>query len=108
MILVVTAGSVGVGTLIAGVAKDRVQAAVLINAVMIVMGIAGGTFFASSTGSPPLGPISLLTLNWWATEGFMKLAQTNVVPLQNVAALLIIFAVGFGLGLVLFRRHLDI
>lgn len=107
MILIVTAASVGVGTLVAGLAKDRVQASVLINAVMIVMGIAGGTFFGGSA-SPPLGTVSLLTLNWWATEGFMKLAQTNVVPLANVAALLVIFMVGFGAGIVLFRRRLDI
>lgn len=107
MIVVVAAASVGLGTLIAGVAKDRVQAAVLINAVMIVMGIAGGTFFASGSGAPPLGTISLLTLNWWATEGFMKLARTDVVPLQNVAALLVIFVVCFGVGLALFRRRLD-
>lgn len=106
-VLVSVAASLGVGTLLAGIAKDRQQAAVIINAALIVLGIIGGSFFVSA-GGPPLGVASQLTPNYWATNGFFIMARTDVLPIANVLGLLGIFVVTFGIGLLLFSRRLDV
>lgn len=106
MVLMVVAASIGLGTIIVGLAKDRQQAAVFANAILILMGIAGGTFFGATSG-PPLGAVSYLTLNWWATEGFLKLAQ-GTFAVTNVIALGLIFVMCFGAGVVLFNRRVEV
>jgi ABC-2 type transport system permease protein len=107
--LAVVAGSIGIGTLIAGLARTRTQANMYSNAILILMGIAGGTFFAVA-GGPPMGLASQLTINYWATNAYATLARTNDLAsvLPNIAALLTMFVVGFGAGVVLFSRRLDI
>lgn len=108
--LVVVAGSIGFGTLIAGLARNRQQATIYANAILILAGILGGTFFASGNGAPPMGILSQLTVNYWATNAYATLAQTNnllaIVP--NLSFLLLIFVVCFGAGVVLFSRRLDV
>ncbi len=73
------------------------------------MGIVGGTFFASA-GGPPMGILSQLTVNYWANTAFSTLAATGDLNaiLPNLAALLLIFVVGFGSGVYLFNRRLEV
>ncbi len=108
--LVVVAGSIGFGTLIAGLARNRQQANIYSNAILILAGILGGTFFAAGDGNPPMGILSQLTVNYWATNAYSKLAQANdllaIVP--NLTVLLGMFVVCFGIGVVLFSRRLDV
>jgi ABC-2 type transport system permease protein len=107
--LVVVAGATGFGTLIAALSRTRQQANVIVNAIMILMGIAGGTFFASTSSRPPMGLLSQLTVNYWANNAFSTLAQTGdlTAVLPNLAALLAVFVVGFGIGVYLFSRRLE-
>lgn len=108
VVLLVTASSIGVGTLIVGLAKDRQQATYVISSVSILFGIIGGTFFGSTNGAPPMGPISYLSLNYWAHTTFFNLASANTVALTNVVALVAIAVVFFGVGITLFNRRVDI
>jgi ABC-2 type transport system permease protein len=105
LIPVVVAGSVGLGTLLAGLAKTQQQAAIYASALLTIMGLIGGAFTAGTDG-----PLSKLTVNYWATNAFAKLAQTGdlTAVLPNIAALLVIFVVCFGTGVLLFNRRLDI
>ena len=107
--LVVVAGAIGLGTLIAALCRTRQQANVVANAILILMGIAGGTFFASTSGRPPMGILSQLTVNYWANNAFSTLSQTGdlTAVLPNLAALLLIFVAGFGIGVFLFNRRLE-
>jgi ABC-2 type transport system permease protein len=105
--LIVVAGSIGFGTLIAAVARTRQQANVYVSAVMTLMGLAGGAFFAVN-GDP--GLIAKLTVNFWATSAYQTLARTNDLMdvLPNIAVLLTIFVVCFAVGMFLFNRRLDV
>jgi ABC-2 type transport system permease protein len=107
--LVVVAGAIGLGTLIAALSRTRQQANVVANAILILMGIAGGTFFASTSGAPPMGILSQLTVNYWANNAFTTLSQTGDLStvLPHLTALLLIFVVGFGIGVFLFSRRLE-
>jgi ABC-2 type transport system permease protein len=107
MVLVAVAGALGVGTIIAALSKDRQQASVIGTAILMLMGIAGGSFFVTS-GGPPLGVISYLTINYWATNGFATLTSTGSLLMPNVAVLLALFVVFFGIGVVLFNRRLNV
>lgn len=107
LLLVVVAGATGLGTLIAGAARTSQQVGVYGNALYILMGIAGGTFFVLPSEGP-FAVLSKLTINYWASNGFYKLTQTGDLTsvLPNMAVLLGIFVVCFGIGAVLFNRRL--
>jgi ABC-2 type transport system permease protein len=107
--LVVVAGAIGLGTLIAALCRTRQQANVIANAILMLMGIAGGTFFVSTSGAPPMGILSQLTVNYWANNAFTTLSQTGDLStvLPHLTALLLIFVVGFGIGVFLFSRRLE-
>lgn len=107
MVLVVVAASIGLGTIIVGLAKDRVQAQVLINAIMIVLGLLGGAFFANASGGAPLGPVSYISMNYWAQNAFTQLTQ-GVFPALNIVVLGGMFIGFFGVGLVLFNRRVGV
>jgi ABC-2 type transport system permease protein len=107
--LCVVAGALGLGTILAAVARTRQQASIYASAGLILMGIVGGSFFASGD-RPPMGIASQLTVNYWATSAYARLSQTNdlMSVLPNMAALLAIFIVCFGAGVYLFNRRLDV
>ncbi|GAB4553275.1 MAG: ABC transporter permease [Anaerolineae bacterium] len=105
-IVVTVAAAIGLGTIICGLAKDRQQAIVLSSTIPIVMGIFGGSFFASGSTAPPAGVLSYATLNYWGQSAFIELSRGNI-PTTNIIALIIFFLVTFTLGLILFSRKLD-
>lgn len=107
--LCVVAAAIGLGTILAAIARTRQQASIYASAVLTLMGIVGGSFFASA-GRPPLGLVSQLTVNYWATSAYATLSQTNdlMAVLPNIAALLAIFVACFGAGVYLFNRRLDV
>ncbi|MCE7946519.1 MAG: ABC transporter permease [Chloroflexi bacterium CFX4] len=107
LVLVVTAAFIGLGTIIAGLSKDRVQAQVLSNAILIVLGILGGAFFGSGDGSPPLGAVSYLSPNYWGANAFTQLAG-GTFPATHFVVLLSMFVVLFSVGLLLFSRRVEI
>jgi ABC-2 type transport system permease protein len=107
--LCVVAGALGLGTILAAVARTRQQASIYASAGLVLMGIVGGSFFVSGD-RPPMGIASQLTVNYWANSAYARLSQTNdlVSVLPNIAALLVIFVVCFGVGVYLFNRRLDV
>lgn len=101
-----TAAATGLGALLAGLARSAQQADVISNAVLIALGMVGGAFFDVSTLG--LQGVSKLTPNYWATNAYTTLARTNDLStiFPNVAVLLVIFVVLFGIGLLAFNRRL--
>jgi ABC-2 type transport system permease protein len=108
--LAAVAAAVGLGTLVAGFAKSAQQADTISNAVLILSGLLGGSFFNVASFGPALQVGSKLTLNYWATNAYNTLAQTGDIAavLPNIAVLLLMFAVYFGVGVMLFNRRLDV
>jgi ABC-2 type transport system permease protein len=102
------AAACGLGTIIAGAARNAQQADIISNALLILMGIAGGAFFDISQMGGPFVLVSRLTVHYWATNAYATLAQTGnlAAVLPNIAVLLLMFAVFFGIGVYLFNRRL--
>jgi len=103
------AAAVGLGTLIAGIARTAQQVNVLSNALLTITGLVGGAFFNIASMGPIFQTVSKLTLNYWATNAYSTLAQTGdlVSVLPDIGVLLLMFIVFFGIGLTLFNRHLN-
>jgi ABC-2 type transport system permease protein len=103
------AAATGLGILIAALAKTARQAETYSQAILILMGIAGGTFFQISNMGPAFAILTKLTLNYWAINGFSTLSQTNDLGavLPHIAALLGMFVVFFAIGIRQFARRLE-
>ncbi len=107
--LATVAAATGLGILIAAIAKTASQADTYSRAVLILMGIAGGTFFQISGMGSTFDLVTKLTLNHWAINGFSLLSQGKdlVTVLPNIAALFGMFVLFFALGVRQFARRLD-
>jgi ABC-type multidrug transport system permease subunit len=103
-ILLVTLTSVGLGTLLAGVAKSRQQAGVIANAVLVLSGLVGGTFFGNVDAVPGFGFLSRFTLNYWAQNAFTSLTQGQS-PFAAWLALLLMAILTLSAGLWLFNKR---
>jgi len=93
--------------ILSGFARTFEQATNLGSVVLVLMGLLGGSFFP-----PPEGMqfLSRLTFHHWGSSGYTALATGDVLAdiLPNIAALLLMAVVYFGIGLWLFSRRLDI
>jgi|SRR5579859_264082 len=109
MALSAVAAATGLGALISGLSRTSQQSDAIGNGLLIVLGILGGTFFDFSSTSPAFANVSKVTLNYWATHGFQALTQGGDLAsiLPNVAVLLLMFVVFFGIGVVGFNRRFD-
>ncbi|MBE2195336.1 MAG: ABC transporter permease [Anaerolinea sp.] len=99
--------AIGVGAIIGGLAKNRQQAVVLANAILILMGIAGGSFFATMDNRPMFGPLSYGTVNYWANNLFFGIAQDQT-PMLSIGVLLAYGLITFVIGMILFNRKLEV
>ncbi len=95
----------GVGILIAALSKTAEQSSIYGSLVSMFMGVVGGAFFDVSLLPDILTRFSVVR---WSTEGFTRLSQGNSDILLNVGWLLIIGAVLFTLGMVIFTRRQDV
>ncbi|MBN1967326.1 MAG: ABC transporter permease [Anaerolineae bacterium] len=104
------AGAMGVGTLLAAIAKTAEQAGNLAGFVLFVMGLVGGIFFPPLAMPDWLQFLPRLTFHFWGVNGYTTLASggTVVDVLPNVLALLVIAAIFFGAGLFQFNRRIDL
>lgn len=109
LLICTVAAATGLGTLLAAAARTSAQADTYSRAVLILLGIAGGAFFPLASLGNFFQFISKLTLNYWAVNGFTLLASGKDISaiLPNLAALLVMFAVYFGIGMFLFNRRLE-
>jgi ABC-2 type transport system permease protein len=108
LVLVAVAAATGLGALLASLVKRPEQMGIYGVGILMVMGILSGSF----TNTQFLGDakiISQLTLNWWAIEGFAKLATgggfSDIVP--HLAVLSLMAVIFFVIGVWRFRRRLD-
>lgn len=107
-LLIVTAlGASGVGMMTAAVAKSAEQAGVIGGVVSMFMGVTGGAFFQLDT-IPAIEPVTRLSIVFWGSDGFKRLADGN-----SDITLHLLFLVGIGLALfmislTLFNRRQDI
>jgi ABC-2 type transport system permease protein len=108
MVLAVVLAGSGLGTLICGIASRPQHVDVYGTALLMLMGIASGTF----TSPDFLGEfnwISKLTPNYWGIKGFNALTEgsslADVAP--NLAVLALMGIVLFLVGVWRFNRHLD-
>ena len=105
--MAIVAAGTGLGVILSGFARTFEQATNLGSVVLVLMGLLGGSFFP-----PPEGMqfLSRLTFHHWGSSGYTALATGDVLAdiLPNIAALLLMAVVYFGIGLWLFSRRLDI
>ncbi len=96
----------GLGTLVTSLVRSPEQANVVGSVVVMVMGVAGGTFFGVD-GIPFLSSLSKLTINYWGREAFTQLSQNQTDIGLNLVVLVALGAAMFAIGLFLFNRRLD-
>ncbi len=103
MLLVIgtVAAAASLGALITALARDAAQAGIIGSAVALIFAILGGNFLDSSAYPAWLQPLSKLTINRWALDGFTDLSMrgggfSDVLP--EIAVLFSIAAVLFTLA----------
>ena len=74
LIPAVAAAAAGIGMTIAGFAGTHIQAANYGRAVLLLMGLAGGSFFPVELFPEPVQALSRLTYHFWAMDGYSRLA----------------------------------
>jgi ABC-2 type transport system permease protein len=107
--LVVIAASLaaaGMGTLITALVRSPEQGNIVGSVVVMAMGVLGGTFFDVSA-VPVLGMLSRLTITYWGTNALTKLSLNQNDVGLNLALLLGLGAVMFGIGLLIFNRRME-
>lgn len=107
LIIVTALATSGVGMITAAVAKTAEQASIIGSVVGMFMGVTGGAFFELDV-IPGIEPITRLSIVFWGSDGFTKLADGDSDIVVN---LLILIVLGLGLfmvSLMLFNRRQDI
>lgn len=107
LVLACVVGAVGWGMLITALVKTPGQASSFGSAVMLIFGILGGSFFDISQLPGWFRVFSRITPNAWGLDGFTALAAggglVDIMP--NIAGLLVMGALLFGISLFLFIRR---
>jgi len=108
LVLGTVAAATSLGAFIASFARTVAQAGVLGSAITLVSAILGGNFIDFRAIPAWLNPISKMTINRWAMEGFTNLTLGGMsLPdvALNIAVLFGLAVVFFALSLVLFNRR---
>ncbi len=101
LVIGTVAAAASLGAFITAVARDAAQAGVIGSAVALVFAILGGNFIESSAYPAWLQPLSHLTINRWALDGFTDLSlrgggfndvTLEIAVLFGIAALLFALA----------------
>ncbi|MCO6452925.1 MAG: ABC transporter permease [Caldilineales bacterium] len=74
MIVAVVAAASSLGAFITAFARDATQAAIIGSAIALIFAILGGNFFVAQAYPDWLQPLSRLTINRWALDGFTDLS----------------------------------
>ncbi len=101
LVIGTVAAAASLGAFITAVARDAAQAGIIGSAVALIFAILGGNFFDSRGYPAWLQPLSKLTINRWALDGFTDLSLRgggfdDVLP--EIAVLFGIAAVLFALA----------
>lgn len=96
LLVVLSLSAAGVGMVAAAIARTAEQANIIGSVVGIFMGIMGGAFFQLDA-VPALEPVTRLSVVFWGSDGFSKLADG-----QGDVAINIIFLAAIGIALFIF------
>jgi len=110
LILAVVAAATGLTMVIAGLAPTVAQAANYGRAIILLTGLIGGIFIPVALLPRPFDVLSWLTFQYWAMDGYLKLAAGGSV-FAVLPHLLILWAMGlsfFGVGSWLLRRRIGL
>jgi ABC-2 type transport system permease protein len=110
LILVTAATCAAFGILLAGIAESRKQIESLSTIVVLLMSLLGGSMIPAFIMPPLMQKFSMLTINYWSSEGFFDLFYRDVsfgyfaikLGVLAVYCLLLI-----GISVVLFRKKLS-
>jgi ABC-2 type transport system permease protein len=103
MVISAALAAAALGACIVAFARTEQQAGIASAAIAMLFGILGGSFFNSSAFPAWMQPLSKLTLNRWALDGFTDLTQRGLstVDVLPEAAVLLGAALMFGVLAVL-------
>ncbi len=98
MIVAVVAAASSLGAFIVAFAKDSRQASIIGSAIALIFAILGGNFFMAQAYPAWLQPLSKLTINRWALDGFTDLSLRG----GGLSDVLLEVGVLLGISIVLF------
>ncbi len=108
VIVAVALAASGLASVVAGLVRTPEQGNVIGGVISIAMGVFGGAFFNTAACPGIAQTISKLTITYWGTDAFTKLALNQNDIGTNLAVLLVMGIVLFVAGLVIFDRRLSI
>jgi ABC-2 type transport system permease protein len=108
MVLATVAASTSLGAFVVAFARNNNQAGVIGTAITLIFAILGGNFIDFRAIPAWLTPVSRLTINRWALEGFTNLTLLGQSLSDVLPNILVLFGLGgvfFTLSLMLFNRR---
>ncbi|MBI1257731.1 MAG: ABC transporter permease subunit [Chloroflexi bacterium] len=108
VIVAVALAAAGLGTVVAALVRTPEQGNVIGGVISLVMGVFGGAFFNTAIFPDFLKSLSHLTITYWGTDAFTRLAQNQTDIGQNLAVLFVMGIVLFVAGLTIFNRRLSV
>ncbi|MEO8396615.1 MAG: ABC transporter permease [Chloroflexota bacterium] len=108
VIVAVALAASGLGTVVAAVVRTPEQGNIIGGVISLVMGVFGGAFFGTAAFPAFLKPITDLTITYWGTDAFTKLAQNQTDIGTNLIVLFVMGIVLFAAGLTIFNRRLSV
>lgn len=98
------------GILLAGICDSRKQIESLSTVVVLLMSLLGGSMIPAFVMPPLMQKFSMLTINYWSSEGFFDLFYRNVETsyfLVKIGVLLLYSLALIGISILLFRKKLS-
>ncbi len=108
VIIAVSLAASGLATVVAALVRTPEQGNVIGSVVSMAQAIFGGAFFGTAALPAAMKPLTSLTIIWWGTDAFSKLAQNQIDIGQNLLVLALMGVILFVVGLVIFSRRLSV
>ncbi len=107
VIIAVSLAAAGLATVVAALVRTPEQGNVIGSVISMAQAIFGGAFFGTTALPAVMKPLTSLTIIWWGTDAFSKLAQNQIDIGQNLLVLALMGVVLFAAGLMIFSRRLE-
>jgi ABC-2 type transport system permease protein len=107
VILAVALAASGLGALVASLVRTPAQGDIVGGVISMAMGVLGGAFFGTAAFPPFIKPLTNLTITYWGTDAFSKLALNQTDIGTNLVVLFTMGIVLFLIGLTIFNRRLS-
>lgn len=110
LILLTAAACSSFGILLAALCDTRKQIESLATIVVLLMSLLGGSMIPAFVMPPLMQKFSMLTINYWSSEGFFDLFYRNVEVgyfMIKLGILLLFSIVLIGISVLLFRKKLS-